>query len=269
MTTTLERATGAVSEPWIATPVGAIQRDIARGGLAGAIVGLVGGGIGGLIVMSLAAVLVPESAGAWTENGNPIGQITLAGTLGIALFGLIAGVMAATLWVMVSPWLGEGLRRFVLVVPIAIGLGTRALIAGENPDFIILRHNPAVIGLLIALVGVIGLLFAVVDAWLDRVLPAGAGRAGAAYAVMASIGAALIGPLVIFSLLDASEPPTRVLGVVIAALAAATVGVWIGRIKGLPQPAWLTLSGRAALFLAVAIGFAGLVPEVSLALGLS
>src|SRR5215203_2949994 len=110
MTATVKQATVARTDAWIATPLGAIQRDIARGGLTGAIVGLVGGGIGGRIVMRLAALLVPESAGSLTENGNPIGEITLGGTLGIGLFGLIAGVLAATFWVMVSPWLGVGLR---------------------------------------------------------------------------------------------------------------------------------------------------------------
>jgi len=45
-------------------------RDITRGGLAGLIVGVLLAGIGGRVVMRLAALLVPAADGAFTENGN-------------------------------------------------------------------------------------------------------------------------------------------------------------------------------------------------------
>jgi hypothetical protein len=149
--------------------IGDILRDIARGGMTGLIVGLVGIGIGGRIVMRLAALLVPGSDGAVTENGNRIGSITLGGSLGLVILGLFLGAAVATIWVVISPWIpGVGLRRALLAMPIAVGLGASGLIEGPNPDFVVLDHDRGVVGLLILLLAVIGLLFALVDDALDR-----------------------------------------------------------------------------------------------------
>ena len=92
---------------------GDIARDMARGGLAGLAVGVVVGGLGGRVVMRLAALLVPDSAGRFTENGNQIGTITLAGSVGLIVFaGLVVGLAVGIVWVTVSPWIpGSGLRR--------------------------------------------------------------------------------------------------------------------------------------------------------------
>ena len=122
--------------------------------------------------MRLAALLVPEASGASTENGNTIGTITSDGSLFLVIGGLFIGLLAGTIWVIVSPWIpGAGLRRVLITVPIAIGLGTAGLVDGDNPDFFILRHDPRVIAALIALVGIIGAMFAVVDDWLEGRLP--------------------------------------------------------------------------------------------------
>ena len=63
------------------TPTAGIVRDIARGGLAGLAVGIVLGGLGGRLVMRLAALLVPTATGFFTENGNQIGVITFGGSV--------------------------------------------------------------------------------------------------------------------------------------------------------------------------------------------
>ena len=105
-------------------PAGAIMRDISRGGLTGAIVGLVALGIGGRLVMRLAALLVPEATGLTTENGNRIGDITQDGTMFLILGGIILGLLAGTVWVVVSPWIpGRGLVRALITMPIAVALG--------------------------------------------------------------------------------------------------------------------------------------------------
>src|SRR4029079_5591713 len=93
------------SERPAASAPGEILRDIARGGLAGAIVGIVGAAIGGGVAMRLAALIVPSATGAFTENGNRIGEITLAGTVALLLVGLAAGVIGGAIWVAVSPWI--------------------------------------------------------------------------------------------------------------------------------------------------------------------
>ena len=108
-----------------AWPLGEILRDIARGGIAGLAVGIVVGGLGGRVAMRLIALLIPESTGSFTENGNRIGDITLGGSFALIVFGgLFVGIFVATIWVVVSPWLPRSLGlRVLAAIPLAIGLG--------------------------------------------------------------------------------------------------------------------------------------------------
>lgn len=172
MATAGSLAAAAVGEQTGLSPTGEVLRDVARGGISGAIAGIVVGGLGARVVMRVVAILHPEAVGALTENGNRIGDITLGGTLFLVLFGLILGAIAGALWVIVSPWIpGHTRVRALLTAGIAIAIGTPELIIGRNPDFVILDHDPAVVALLVALVGLVGLSIALLDSWLDRRLP--------------------------------------------------------------------------------------------------
>ena len=82
-TTAIDAADSAV-----ASPVLEVLRDISRGGSAGILIGLVGCGIGGRLVMRLAALLVPGADGRFTENGFLIGNITVGGTVALLINGL-------------------------------------------------------------------------------------------------------------------------------------------------------------------------------------
>ncbi len=64
----------------------AFMRNIFRGGLAGSIAGVLFLGLGSRAVMRISALLNPEAKGILTENENPIGEITLGGTLGLIIF---------------------------------------------------------------------------------------------------------------------------------------------------------------------------------------
>src|SRR5919112_5731310 len=76
-----------------------VVRDIARAGLAALIVGFVVAGLGGRLVMRLDALLVPAATGAFTENGFPIGRITLEGSAGLIFFiGLAGAVFLGLVW---------------------------------------------------------------------------------------------------------------------------------------------------------------------------
>ena len=69
----------------------------------------------------------------------------------------------------VAPWIpGRGVRRAVAAMPVAVALGGSGLIDGENRDFSILDHDPAVVGILVLLVALIGFMFPLVDDALDR-----------------------------------------------------------------------------------------------------
>ncbi|MHB8460889.1 MAG: hypothetical protein ACYDB6_12645, partial [Candidatus Limnocylindrales bacterium] len=198
----MDSATIAGREVW---RPGEVWRDIARGGLAGLVVGIVVAGFGGRIAMRLAALRIADATGALTENGNRIGDVTLAGSLGLILVGLLFGAFAGTVWVVVRPWLpGAGIRRALIAVVVAIGLGSFGLIRAENSDFMVLRHDPVVVALLVGLVGLVGLSISLVDGWLDRRLPVAASvssRPTSIYVAISLVGALLILPIVVSAFL--------------------------------------------------------------------
>lgn len=269
MTTTASPTVDSAAELATESAFGGILRDIARGGITGLVVGIVGAGIGGRIVMRLATLLVPGSVGAFTENGNRIGSITLAGSVGLVLLGLFIGAGIATIWVVVSPWIpGTGIRRALLTMPIAVALGASALIDGSNPDFFILQHDARVVGVLIALIAVIGLLFALVDDALDRRLPPARGAAFAVYLGLTSVGI-LLALMVLGSFLAARETVTILMGVALTAVGLATLGTWILRVKGRTTPTWLVNAGRVALVGALVAGSARTLSELPRVLGMA
>ena len=267
------RAATTVSDQTELSPTGEVLRDIARGGISGAIVGIVVGGIGGRVVMRLAAILHPDAVGALTENGNRIGDITLGGTLFLVLFGLISCAIAGVLWVIVSPWIpGQTGVRALLTAGIAIATGTPLLIIGRNPDFVILDHDPRVVALLVALVGLIGLSIALLDSWLDRRLPhAVTGRKGPAvfYATVTLMGAVLVLPfvLLVFLTSDEYQLPLRA-GYALLVVGLCTAIWWGLRVRGrVTTPRGLVTAARGALLVAVMLGVLTSLPHISRALG--
>ena len=258
-------------------PVSEVLRDIARVGFAGAIVGILVAGIGGRLVMRLAAILQPDSAGALTEFGSRIGEITLSGSLGLLLTRLVGGLGAGTVWVVVSPWIpAVGLRRAILTMPVAIALGGSFVIEGDNRDLLILQHDPVVITaliVLVALVALVGLSLSLVDDWLDRRLPnATSGRTGATwlYAIVALLGAVLIFPIMVASYLFTDHQATVRIGLALLVVGLSTLTWWVLRVRGRTRPPrTLRRVGRTAPLVAVVLGFVATIPEVSRALGMT
>ena len=243
-------------------------RDIARGGLAGLLTGILVAGIGGRIVMRAAALLVPEAAGQLTDNGNRIGEITLGGSLSLVLAGaLFFGLLGAIVWVVVSPWIpGGGRTRAILAMPIAVALTGIALIQARNPDFPVLRHDATTVVLLLALVALAGLAIAGLDSWLDRRLPAAAtsARADMIYLALTLAGGGLILPIVLAAYLGEERP----LGLALVAVGLATLVHWTRRYQRRPSsPTWLVVAGRGSLLVAVVLGVLALAPDVASALG--
>ena len=254
-------------------PLGEVLRDIARGGLAGAVAGVFVGGIGGRIVMRLAALVHSSAVGAITENGNRIGEISLGGTLFLLVFGLIFGLMAGGLWVIASPWIpGRTTTRAFLTAGVAILIGTPLVIIGGNPDFMILNHDARVVGLLVGLVGLIGLSTAFVDDWLERRLPHTARDERGptvVYSIVTLLGLVLVLPflLLIFLTSDEYDLPLRA-GLALLLVGACTATWWILRIRGrVSPPRSLIVAARGALFVALVLGFLTTLPHVSRALG--
>lgn len=242
-----------------------VLRDITRGGLAGLVVGLLVAGIGGRLVMRLAALLVPGSIGRFTENGNVIGSITLDGSLALFVFGgLLFGAVAGSLWVVIRPWLpNDTATRALVTIPIAIALGTRGLIDDRNRDFDILGHDALVVASLVVLVALFGPALVVVDRWLDGRLPhAGPGdrRIVAGYVAVAAIGS-LLTAFVVVPLFVGSD--LRVAGIALVVVGCCTLASWWFRIvRDGTVPARLAIIARSSLAVAVVAGLAVAVREV-------
>jgi hypothetical protein len=249
-----------------------VLREIARGGLAGLIAGIVVGGVGGRVVMSIVAVLNPDASGLLTENGEVVGRFTVQGTLALITFGgLSAAALGAVVWVIVSPWVpGSGARRALLMMPIAVAIGSFILIESTNSDFLILRPTVIILALLVALVALNGAAIAWLDDALERRLPRPGARpirTAVAYGIVALLGVPmfLLVLLAFFSpgFSSAARPPFLGIAVLVAGL--ATAATWVIRLRrdGAPIPPFVTWAGRLGLVAAVALGGLHLFLELS------
>jgi hypothetical protein len=252
------------------SPLGEVLRDITRGGLAGIAVGIVLAGIGGRLVMRLAALLVPGAEGALTENGNVVGAITADGTAALVLFiGLFFGAVVGSLWVVIRPWLPARTgARALASVPIAIGLGTLGLIDASNSDFLILGRDPRVIASLVVLVGLFGPALVLAERLLERLLPhARPGRKGivVAYATVAVLGTALTLLATLPLYLGSSLVVT---GVALVLVGLLTLASWWRRAHGLAASnREMDVAARGSLVLATVAGLVIAAREIAGALG--
>ena len=121
------------------TPLEYVRR-LGVGVLAGAIAGLLAGGVGGRLFMSLLANLNPEAAGVQSDDDFTIGQVTLQGTLNLFTVGTIIGAVGGLVWLGI-----RGLRfgpRWWRVVSMPIGVGIVAgsqMVHAEGVDFNLLE----------------------------------------------------------------------------------------------------------------------------------
>ncbi len=254
-----------------------ITRDIAIGGLASLIAGILVVGVGGRLVMRLIAALNPEATGLLTTAGATIGEITTGGTMFfVVMFGSLAGGMVGVVWAIVSPWIpGGGLVRAVASALVAIAIGSFLVVRTDEGDFGKVAP-PAAIALLVALFGILGLAVAVFDERLRRRLPPASASSTAsqvAYIVLDAIGLVFL-TLVVSAYFthgtfptesgEGFSPPVEI-GIAIVVVAVATVISWGSRV--LEHPLALsrsvTVIGRGALAAAVALGAIRLAGEVS------
>ena len=154
---------------WAAASV----RALAIGALAGLIAGVIGWGLGFRVVMRIAALAAgPERQGAITQNGNRVGDITLAGTLELLFTGAVLGVVFGIVYVAVRPWLPwTGLARgAVFGVALWATFGW-VVMEGGNPDYH--RFGPALLNVCTfsLLFAAFGLLVAPLADRLDRAVP--------------------------------------------------------------------------------------------------
>lgn len=222
-------------------------------------------GLGGRLVMFLSRLIHPDAVGRFTENGNQIGEFTLGGTLGLLIFGgLAGGLFAGAIWVFVREWIPDNL--------LLVGLGTVAiggflLIEADNPDFVIL--DPPVIDLilLLSLVFLFGVMLHRLDKALDRRLPVRPGPVSAtAYGLLTIFGIAVAIPAFgnFFSsdFCACAQPPIWT-GVLLTAAAVGTLWWWALDLRGAETPpSGLSTFGRLATAGAVVAGAVHLTMQI-------
>lgn len=241
-----------------------VLRDVVRGGLSGLIAGVLVVGIGGRLVMRLAALIVPGAEGALTENGDRIGDITIGGTAALVVFvGLPFGVAVGSLWVTIRAFLpSAAAARAAVSVPIGIALGATVPIDPHNRDFAILDRDPLVVASLVILVGLVGPAVVVVEGWFESRLPrptVSDRTTIGSFAVMASVGLLLfvVGVIPLYL-----SPDLRPVGVALVVVGVATLATWVARTAGRSTPAWALLVGRMGLAAAALIGLALFIPDL-------
>ena len=232
----------------------ALGRHLGAASLAGIVAGVVVAGVLGRIAMRVSGFTSrPELIGIETGNGNRVGDITLAGTVGLALFvGIIAGIGGGVLYASAEPWLRSRRWKGVIFgVALLAALGFTVL-DPSNSDFKRLGLAPLNVGMFAAMF----VAFGVAIAWLfDRIRRAidGTGPVATGLEIVAwlsALGAGALSALIFLSFggLDDLVP--------VMLFAAAGLIPPVVRWRGLPRSvayaafaipftlgAWRTLSG--------------------------
>jgi hypothetical protein len=248
-----------------------LVREIAIGGLAGLVGGVVVVGAGGRVLLRIVAAIDPTATGRLTSSDNRIGDVTLDGTVGFILFaGLLFGAAAGVIWVVVGSWIpGHGWRRWLASGVVAAAVASIFVVRAGERDFQILDPATVVAGMFVGLIALLGAFVAATDERLRRSLPAvDSGSVGAlsGYGVIVLLGL-LLSPLAVipFFVSDSSFRPPVEIGLSLVVVGLATLAWWVLRAReGLAQPpAALVAVGRGALAVAVVLGFVRLATEFS------
>jgi hypothetical protein len=225
----------------------ALALHVGTATFAGVIAGILVGGLIGRVVMRVAGSTAgPGLVGAFTANGNRVGDVTFGGTAAIVVFvGLGAGLTGGVLYAVVEPWLRQ-LRPWhglVYGCGLLVAFGF-AVLDPSNLDF--QRFGSARLN--VAMFAALFLVFGLVIAWLfDRLHTfilgtSAAARAAKAFALFTLIPGMIVTVLVLGSLsglADTLFPIIVVLGLLIATFA---------RWRALPAPIGYAALGATMLF---------------------
>ena len=134
------------------TATGELVRHAAVAGIAGVASGVIVGGIGGRVLMRIAAITADRD-GFRTENGFRIGDVTAGGTIELVIFvGIFGGVIGAIAYLISEPWLEWTGRwhapAFALVL---LATASKGVLEPENIDFPLLGNEELNVAMFIAL----------------------------------------------------------------------------------------------------------------------
>jgi hypothetical protein len=215
--------------------------------LAGIVAGVVVGGLLGRVVMRISGVMAgPAMVGATTENGNPVGEITLQGTLGLVLFtGLASGLFGGIVYAVIEPWL----RRMRPWHGLAYGAGLFLafgffVLDPFNFDF----RRFGVAALNVAMFAALFVMFGAATAWLFDAIKKLRTGTGAAARITDALAWAAIVPAAITAVLIAGSVEGFA-GVATISIVGPLLVAAVVRWRGLPE-----VLGYASLLIGVLLG---------------
>jgi hypothetical protein len=138
--------------------------------LAGALLGLLVGGVGGRLAMMLLARLNPDATGVTSDDGFRIGQFTLGNTLQLLLTGTVFGLVGACVYALVRH-LMIGPRWFQVVSiaggpAVVVGAG---IVHSDGVDFVLIEPVWLAIGLFLAIPALYAVVLTLVaERWLQK-----------------------------------------------------------------------------------------------------
>ena len=136
--------------------------------IAGLFTGVLIGGVGGRLAMLLLRLTSPDGVrGVTSDDGFPIGEVTLSGTYDLLLVGGFIGLLGAGIYLLVAPWLigPVWLRRTTTASAAGAVVGSM-LVHADGVDFTLLKPTWLAVALFVAVPGLFGLVVGVVA---DRV----------------------------------------------------------------------------------------------------
>ena len=253
---TSEQQAGAISATQFRINFAELTRHIALVGLAGVVSGAVVGGIGGRLVMRIAAVAAgDEVIGSFTQNENRIGGITVGGILTLVIFsGILFGGMGAIAYLISENWLRwAGRWRHVLFGFFLLVIGSPIVLDPTNFDFALVGNQGLVVGMFLAMFLLYGIPLAwLVEAFKRRfpgVNPREPERSVAGYLIIMSLGTLflLLFVLILFVESVCGCEPNYITGVFLIGLGVATTTAWIIQLTA-HLPSGLTFVTNAVAF---------------------
>ena len=233
-----------------------VAHHVGTAALAGIVAGVLVGGLLGRVVMRISGFMAgPALAGVHTENGNVVGDVTVAGTLALITFvGLPSGALGGLLYALLEPWLRRLRPWHGLAFGVAL-LATAGFAFLDPANFDFRRFGVLVVN--VAMFAALFVLFGVSTAWLFerlRVLRAGATAVARIVDILAWLALLLAGIVVALLLGGAAGLEPMLAIVIVAVLLVPAVVRW----RGLP-PAIAYASLIVVLLLGAARTLTGLL----------
>jgi len=215
-----------------------------------------------------------RGAGAQTEAGFTVGEITLEGTFFLIVFiGIFTGVIGTAIYLAFRPWLAWAGRWRGLVFGVALfslGSATSDIMNTDNVDFIILRNSELLVALIFGLSLAFGAVIDSVFSYLNMRMP---GKEQHSKTLAATYGAlSLLGLLIVATpgsaLLGGGDPlcdcdaPVRA-SVTFVVVLVTTLVFWIGSIVNRPTSSVLKIAAVLGCLGSVGVLVFGLIRAIS------